>query len=204
MRRPAVQPGVAADACIELRWVLPPRNAYSLAQTRAMLDTVDQIESSTRQRPPDARSGEVAAALRALAFATSDGAAEDAYHRVLFAVGNDHRGSYFPIVLDAVPFLGEILVGGTRCVRARTLDLLIDLVGSFGPDPDVVVQDGVRPEDLPAVLHERVEGLRPTLQILVADSSAPDVQNLALQLVDCLTHGPAQPGVAPDGTSPRR
>src|SRR5437870_4906196 len=114
-----------------------------------MLDTVDQIESSRRQRPPDGRPGEIAASLRALAFATSDDAAQNAYHRVLFAIGNDHGGSYFPIVLDAVPFLGEILEFGTRRSRARTLDVLIELVGSFGPDSKVVRQDDLQPEDLP-------------------------------------------------------
>jgi hypothetical protein len=151
-----------------------------------MLEKVDQIESSARQRPADGRAGEVPAALRALAFATSDDAAQRAYHRVLSAVGNDHRGSYFPIVLDAVPFLGEILAAGTRPARARTLDVLIDLVGSFGPDPEVAAQDGFRPEDLPAVLRAHVQELRPTLHCLMGDSSAPNVQALAQDLVELL------------------
>src|SRR5262245_50977316 len=110
-----------------------------------MLETVDQIELSQRQRPPAGRPGEVAAALRDLAFATSEDGAQAAYHRVLFAVGNDHRGSYFPIVLDAVPFLGEILAAGTQLARARTLDVLIDVVGSFGPDPEMAGDDSIRP-----------------------------------------------------------
>jgi len=169
-----------------------------------MLDTVDQIESSRRQRPADARPGEIAAALRALAFASSDDAAQSAYHRVLFAIGNDHAGSYFPIVLDAVPFLAEILESGPRRSRARTLDVLIDLVASFGPDPDAITQDGILPEDLPAALRARVETLRPILQGLMADSSAPDVQALARDLIECLAEDAAQPGVAPDGASPRR
>jgi hypothetical protein len=169
-----------------------------------MLETVDQIESSRRQKPADGRPGEIAAALRALASAASDDAAQSAYHRVLFAVGNDHAGSYFPIVLDAVPFLGEILEFGTRRSRARTLDVLIDLVGSFGPDPGIATQDEVPPEDLPALLRARVEAFRPTLQRLVADSSAPDVQSLARDLIGCLSEDAAQPGVAPDRASPRR
>src|SRR5213592_3201449 len=103
-----------------------------------MLDTVDQIESSRRQKPEGGRPGEIAGALRALAFAESDDDAQSAYSRLLFAVGNNHAGSYFPIVLDAVPFLGEILESGARRSRARTLDVLIDLVGSFWPDPAVV------------------------------------------------------------------
>jgi hypothetical protein len=169
-----------------------------------MLDTVDHIESSPRQRPPDGRPGEIAAALRALAFAASDDAAERAYHRVLFAIGNDHCGSYFPIALDAVPYLGEILEFGTPRSRARTLDLLIDLVASFGPDPDVITQDGIQPADLPTALQGRIEVLRPTIRRLTADSSAPDVQALAQKLLDYLDEGAAQPGVAPGGASPHR
>lgn len=152
-----------------------------------MLETVDQLDSSSRQRPRDGRPGEVAEALRALAFAASDRAAGDAYHRVLFAVGNDHGGSYFPIVLDIVPYLGEILAAGTRRVRARTLDVLLDLVCSFGPDPDVVSHDGVRRDELPNLLRSRVRSLRPILDGLIADSSAPDVQKLAQDLVQHLT-----------------
>jgi len=159
-----------------------------------MLETVDQIESSRRQRPSDGRPGDIAAALRALAFAASDDAAQSAYHRVLFAVGNDHAGSYFPIVLDAVPFLGEILEFGTRPSRARALDVLVDVVASFGPDPDVIAQDGVPPEHLPGLLRERVEVFRPTLDKLVVDSSAPEVQSLARDLIDCLAKDAAQPG----------
>ena len=153
-----------------------------------MLETVDQIELSRRQRPAGGAPGEVAAALRALAFATSDAAAQEAYHRVLWAVGNDHGGSYFPIVLDVVPFLGEILAGGTRRTRARALDVLIDLVGSFGPDAGATMEEQVRPEDLPALLRAGVEQFRPILEQLLADPSAPDVQDLARDLLECLSN----------------
>jgi hypothetical protein len=63
---------------------------------------------------------------------------------------------------------------------------LIDLVGSIGQGPDVVTQDGVRTEDLPALLRRRIESLRPILESLRADSSAPDVQELAQDLVEYL------------------
>lgn len=151
-----------------------------------MLETVDEVELSRRQRPRNSRPGEVAAALKSLAFAESDGAATEAYHRVLFAVGNDHRGSYFPIVLDAVPYLGEILATGTDRVRARTLDVLIDLVGSFGPDAEVESQDEFRPDYLPMLLKARVENLRPIIESLTEGTAAPDVQALALDLLECL------------------
>jgi hypothetical protein len=152
-----------------------------------MLETVDRIERSPLQRPEHVREGEVVAALRALAFASSDDAAQKAYHRVLYAVGNDHCGSYFPIVLDVVPFLGEILAEGSQWARAGALDVLVDLLGSFGPDQDVAEGGPARPEELPAVLCARVEQLRPTLEQLVADRSAPDVQRLAKEVIECLS-----------------
>ena len=151
-----------------------------------MLETVVQVELSTRQRPRDLRSGEVAAALNALAFADSDGAATEAYHRFLFAVGNDHRGSYFPIVLDTVPYLGEILAAGTPRVRARTLDVLIDLVGSFGPDPEIEAQGELRPDDLPMLLRASIKQLRPIIEDLAADATAPDGRALAQELLGYL------------------
>jgi hypothetical protein len=47
-----------------------------------------------------------------------------------------------------------------RRTRARTLDVLIELVGSFGPDPDTAPVDHTRPDDLPEALRARVESLR--------------------------------------------
>jgi hypothetical protein len=121
-----------------------------------------------------------------LAFAESDRTAQEAYHRVLYAVGNDHAGSYFPIVLDVIPYLGEILDGGAQHARARTLDVLIDLVGSFGPDPGVTMEQGAPPEDLQALLRDRVATLRRLIERLRADASAPGVQELARDLLEIL------------------
>ena len=41
-----------------------------------MLDTVDELTSSHRQKPPGSHSGELAAALRDLASSNSDAAAQ--------------------------------------------------------------------------------------------------------------------------------
>lgn len=111
---------------------------------------------------------------------------------MLYAIGNDHRGSYFPIVLDAISFLGEILVGGSPRARARTLDVLLDLLGSFEPDAGVIWEGGEggsRPEDLREELRAGIQELRPTLLVLLSDASAPEVQALARDLDACLSEG---------------
>jgi hypothetical protein len=96
------------------------------------------------------------------------------------------RGSYFPIVLDAVPYLGEILAMGTPRVRARTLDVLINLVGSFGPDAEVESRDEFRSGDLPILLKASVENIRPIVESLAEGTTAPDVQSLARERLECL------------------
>ena len=148
-----------------------------------MLDTVDELTLSRRQKPPGSHSGELAAALRDLASSNSDAAAQTAYDCVLSAVGNNHRGTYFPVVLDVVPYLGEILEHGGPCACARTLDVLIDLVASFVPDSEVVSEGEPRAEDLPRLLRARVRELMPTIQRLAGQSSTVDVQHLAQDLL---------------------
>lgn len=108
----------------------------------------------------------VPAALRALADA-ADPDREQAYHRALDSFGNNHAGTYFPVVLPAIPFLGEILRGPALVPRLRTLDVLIDLVGSFEPEPG----------------HEDFEGAtgRRPLKVLVREAAillARDVERL--------------------------
>jgi hypothetical protein len=51
-------------------------------------------------------------------------------------VGNNHAGTYYPVVLDVVPFLKEILDEGTDCARTLVLGVLLDLIDTFEPDAD--------------------------------------------------------------------
>jgi hypothetical protein len=60
---------------------------------------------------------------------------QDVYNGVLCAVGNNQAGSYYPIVVPMIPLLGEVLKDGTTAARETTLNILIDLVSSFGPEP---------------------------------------------------------------------
>jgi hypothetical protein len=100
-----------------------------------MLEALSKIDWSLEPQPSWNREHEVSDALRALALATED-SGEAAYSRLLYAVGNNHAGTYFPLVLAIIPFLGEILRDRTcnSAARTRALDVLIDLVGSFEPE----------------------------------------------------------------------
>ncbi|MCL2778712.1 MAG: hypothetical protein FWD73_11975 [Polyangiaceae bacterium] len=81
-----------------------------------MSDLVDWVRYA---QPAWNSPGEVPSALRALAN-PNDLDRLRAYHRLLYALGNDHAGTYFPVVLPAIAALGEILRDGVLVARLRT------------------------------------------------------------------------------------
>jgi hypothetical protein len=104
-----------------------------MISTRMMLK-LDLVEWASFPQPEWNRPGAVPAALLAIASASSDSEARSAYNRLLFATGNNHAGTYYPVVLEVIPFLGEIWLHGELFPRLCTLDALIDLTGSFVPE----------------------------------------------------------------------
>lgn len=100
-----------------------------------MLEKLELVPWDSIPQPEWNRRGDVAAAIGALVAASSDSDSWDAYNRLLFATGNNHAGTYYPVVLEVIPFLGEILQDGPLLARLRALDALIDLVGCFCPEP---------------------------------------------------------------------
>ena len=61
---------------------------------------------------------------------------------VRFAIGNDHRGTYYPVIREALPFIIEVALYGNHVVaRNCAINALIDLYGfepegSFDPEGD--------------------------------------------------------------------
>jgi hypothetical protein len=100
-----------------------------------MLEGLDLVKWDSIPQPDWNRPGEVPSALRALAVASGDADSQEAYNRLLYATGNNHAGTYYPVALDVVPFLGEILIHGQLYARLRALDILVDYLASFSPEP---------------------------------------------------------------------
>src|SRR5689334_8277474 len=101
-----------------------------------MFDQLDSIAWTSFPQPSGNRPTTVPDAIRRLATPASDDDARHAYNDFLYAIGNNHAGTYFPVVLHTLPFLGEILRSTSSRARETTLDVLVDLAGSFEPDPD--------------------------------------------------------------------
>jgi hypothetical protein len=85
-------------------------------------------------QPESNDSGSVEAALEALRVAYDQSTADDAYDAFLWAMGNNHAGTFYPIMLGVLPDLEKILMDGTPWARRAVMESLIDLGGTFTPE----------------------------------------------------------------------
>ena len=155
-----------------------------------MLDDLDRIAWDSKARPNSDNARSVPEALRRIGAADSSEAAKRSYHAFLYAIGNNHAGSYYPVVLDTVPFLASMLDSSNPWARATVLDILIDLVGSFGPEQGYETFE--RPSrsraSVRTVLEESIVGLLPTVEGMVGDSKNDSrTRELARHLLELIT-----------------
>ena len=101
-----------------------------------MFESLTEVTWTQVPKPKWNPPTEVPDALRTLLNIESEMDAERGYHRLLYALGNDHAGTYYPVALWVVPFLGDALHHERPLVRETALSVLLDLVGSFEPEPE--------------------------------------------------------------------
>lgn len=135
-------------------------------------------------------------AIRRLAAASTSDEAALAYHAFLSSVGNNHAGTYFPVVIDTLPFLEDIIRDGSMVARNATLDALIDLVGSFEPDP--ALQSIATGQDekrlVRDILRERVITMDDLITRFALDLSAErETRERAGALLDLIRGAPKRP-----------
>ncbi len=85
-------------------------------------------------QPDSNDSGTVSDALDALRNACDESTANEACDAFLWAVGNNHTGTFHPIVLGVLAELEQILVRGTAWAQQAVMESLIDMGGSFVPE----------------------------------------------------------------------
>ena len=85
-------------------------------------------------QPESNESGSVEAALAALRAAHDESTANEAYDAFLWAIGNNHAGTFYPVVLGALPEIEQILTSGKAWAQRAVMESLIDLGGSFTPE----------------------------------------------------------------------
>src|SRR5262245_50085023 len=84
--------------------------------------------------PEDYQPAAVPPALEALRNATDEASGQKAYHRVLYAVGNNHRGTLYPAAVAVVGIVFEVARTGSETAKAAALETAVELA-SFCPEP---------------------------------------------------------------------
>jgi hypothetical protein len=123
----------------------------------------------------------VSDALRATQSASTKEASSSAYDKLLYALGNNHAGTYYPVALVAVPALETILREGQFWAKSAALNVLIELCGSFEPEPEFEVFNG---ESLSSVLLQKVAAFLPVIEGLAATTDV--IGRSASDLVDAM------------------
>jgi hypothetical protein len=77
----------------------------------------------------------VNAALDGLIMVESETEAAREYEMLLNALGNNHAGTYYPVAIAVVPHLGTLLELGRPWPEYAAVEVLLDLAGSFEPEP---------------------------------------------------------------------
>ena len=124
----------------------------------------------------------VHAALEAVRRAHDEPSANEAYDRLLWAVGNNHSGTFYPVVLAVLPQIEQILINAGTWAQRAAMESLIDLGGSFIPEERYKTHLGasVR-EQLQAFIHS----LRPRVVPLAVGHNARSQSAVdLLELID--------------------
>ena len=151
-----------------------------------MLNNLSSIDWAALSQPEWNQPDTIPEVLRELANAKDHDTAMECYHSVLYGLGNNHAGTYYPVAVVAIPFLGEILEDGAEISREAVLETLIDLWCSFALEPgflEMMSPDGSTKPVAP-MLRKAIIQLRRLVQT-IADSavSTARLRELANELL---------------------
>ena len=118
------------------------------------------------------------AALDSVLSANDERSSQEACHRLLYAVGNDHAGAYHSVALGILPTLGQILRISGPWPQRTVLEVLIELYGPFQPEPGHQTFHG---EPLQQLVRSAISDLLPLVDTL--RNSEPDIARSANELL---------------------
>ena len=102
----------------------------------------------------------------------------DAYDRLMAVLANNHAGTWYPVLLPAMPFLHEVLAQAPADGVAAVLGLLDDFVYSFDVEPSSPQLD--RQREL--AFRDALVPIRQTAAAIAA--TQPQHADMALDLID--------------------
>jgi hypothetical protein len=140
------------------------------------------IDLSEFPQPESNDSSSVEFALNAIRNADSEATSNEAYDAFLWAVGNNHVGTFYPVVLGVLPEIEQILIGGTEWAQRAAVESLIDLGGTFSPEAGYENHLGASvQETLKAFIHSIRHYIAP---LAVGDGALARSAAELLELID--------------------
>jgi hypothetical protein len=140
-----------------------------------MFSHVEAVEWAAFAQPEWNKPDSVVNALSNVMTAKDAASCSSAYDDLLYAVGNNHAGTYYPVLLAAMPALEAILLSGQHWPQRAVLCILDDLFASFCPEPGY--EKALLPErgmqDVQLVFRRSVHALRNTLEH-IAERESPN------------------------------
>lgn len=154
-----------------------------------LISLFEQIDVEPWQRfsqPEWNKPHSVSKALHAVCNAKNGAASSDAGDLLLYAVGNNHAGTYFPVLLGTLPFLEQILCCNEPWPVRIVLCVLDDLVASFQPEPGYEIAEGVDGEKIDVAKHFKASMLKLCPQLTLLVNMDQFNASVAQQLLDLI------------------
>ncbi|MBP6825557.1 MAG: hypothetical protein KA165_03260 [Saprospiraceae bacterium] len=154
--------------------------------TEKTIEKIKNIDWEEYNGPEYFSPSEVIESLCHLVLLTEDHQKPDVYNSVLFAIGNNHAGTYYPVIREALHFILEVAVeGDSEVARNCALDILTDLYMSFVPDTDESTK--FTAAELKGFVEKEMKGYEPVfLEILSAGKDSERNLNLILDILDAI------------------
>jgi len=108
------------------------------------------------------------------------------YNKVLFAIGNNHGGTYYPAIEKALKYIiATALNGNSEIARSCSLNILIDLYASF--DPELGNYNYISFEELKVKVKQEIESISFDLEAFSSNLiESSRNKNLAIELLECI------------------
>ncbi len=137
----------------------------------ALLSQIESIPWGEYAQPEWNKPRSVAIALASAAVAFDASTCSKAYDRVLYALGNNHAGTYYPVLIAALPVLESLVRGQAPWPQRCALCILDDLYASFQPEPgfEMMSRHGVL-ENVEVAFESGFLAFRPLLEVLIREA----------------------------------
>jgi hypothetical protein len=155
-----------------------------------LLNALSKVEWGSLPQPDENGPDTIPKAILSLAAATDEEAATRAYHALLYAIGNNHAGTYYPAVIFVVPALGKIIGEAANWPAYAALNVLIDLYCSFEPQPgfEVFIDHGGTSQAVTPALRQSIIDLGPLIREIAANPETErELRAAATELLEAIS-----------------